>query len=60
VARHYRDLLDGFVLDQLDADQAAAIEALGVRAEVAQTVMKSTQDRIALADGVLGFARRIA
>jgi len=59
VARHYGDLLDGFVLDQLDADQAAAVEALGVRVEVAQTVMKSAQDRTALADGVLGFARRI-
>jgi LPPG:FO 2-phospho-L-lactate transferase len=56
VARHYAGLIDGLVLDVVDAQEAAAVEALGVRAHVAATVMRSDQDRIALARETLAFA----
>lgn len=58
VARHYkhRGLLDGFVLDQIDADLAPTIEALGVAVLVTNTVMRSLQDRIDLAQQTLALA----
>jgi len=40
VATHYRDLLHTFVLDEHDADQAAAIEALGPAVLLAPTLLR--------------------
>jgi LPPG:FO 2-phospho-L-lactate transferase len=56
IARLYAGLIDGLVIDQQDADQAAPIEALGIRALVAPTVMTSLADRVALAGTVLDLA----
>lgn len=55
----YPGLLQGFVLDQADAAQAGAIESLGMRVRVANTVMKSAGDRGMLADETIDFARAI-
>ena len=56
VARHYGALLDGIVIDGLDRAHAAAIEALGIRCLVTDTVMRSDDDRAALARATLAFA----
>jgi LPPG:FO 2-phospho-L-lactate transferase len=56
VAEWYGDLLDGMVIDEQDAPQAARIEALGMRALVTNTVMASAADRVRLARDVLQFA----
>jgi LPPG:FO 2-phospho-L-lactate transferase len=56
VAEHYGDLIDGYVLDQADADQAAAID---VPCLAARTLMVSEDDRRGLAAEVLAFARRL-
>jgi LPPG:FO 2-phospho-L-lactate transferase len=60
VAAHYGDLLDGFIIDQADAGQAAAIAAQGVAVRVTQTVMKTLDDRIMLAGEVLRFAAQLS
>lgn len=59
VARHYRerDLLDGFVIDDADAGQAAEIEDLGLPTLVTGTVMETLADRERLASETLDFAR---
>lgn len=61
VAAYYAryELLDGFVLDQQDADQRSAVARLGMRALVVNTVMKSASDRGMLAHAVLEFARAL-
>jgi LPPG:FO 2-phospho-L-lactate transferase len=59
VARHYRGLLDGFVLDQQDGALAHAVIALGVEVSVAQTLMVTLADRIDLAEKVLQFTNRL-
>lgn len=59
IALHYRDLIDGLVIDETDRAQAAAIEALGVGVEVAKTVMTTLEDRCDLARQVLMFAGRL-
>lgn len=49
VAGRYRALLNRFVLDRVDESQAAAINALGLRVWVTDTVMKTEEDRERLA-----------
>ena len=59
VARHYRGLIDGFVIDKQDAALEPTIAALGIATVVTQTVMLSLADRRQLADDVLRFVRRL-
>ena len=49
VAGHYRAFLDGFVLDSVDEKLMPVIESLGIRVTATNTVMRTLQDRIALA-----------
>lgn len=56
VARHYRGLIDGFVVDDVDARSAAEISQLGMLAISTQAVMRSHEDRITLAQTCLAFA----
>ena len=59
VARLYRGLVDGFVLDTLDADLAPAVEALGLAVLVTDTVMTDDAARARLASEMLAFAERL-
>src|SRR5215471_540205 len=43
VAREYRELAGRFVLDEVDREQAASIEALGCRVRVTDTVMHDAE-----------------
>ena len=60
IASHYRGLIDGIVIDNVDIDAVPAIEALGMRTAVCNIVMKCADDRAALAAFVLDFAIRVA
>ncbi len=53
VARLYADLLDAFVLDRADAELAPAIEAMGIRPLVTDTIMTDDASRERLAVEVL-------
>ncbi|MEW5862050.1 MAG: 2-phospho-L-lactate transferase CofD family protein [Pseudomonadota bacterium] len=59
VALEYLRLIDGFVLDTVDADQAEAVRACGIEVRVARTVMRTIEDRVQLARAVLDFAAQI-
>ena len=59
VARHYGDLLDGFVLDTADAALAPEIEAAGLPVLATDTVMRTLEDRIALTRAVMALAERL-
>lgn len=59
VARHYGPLLDGFVLDETDAELAPAVEALGLPCLVAQTVMSDLGDKVDLARAVRDFGKNL-
>jgi LPPG:FO 2-phospho-L-lactate transferase len=56
VARLYADIADRFVLDVVDADLAAGIEALGLRTLVADTIMSDDAARARVARDVVAFA----
>jgi LPPG:FO 2-phospho-L-lactate transferase len=53
VARLYEDFLDIFVLDHADRSLAPAVEALGLRAVVTNTIMTGLRRKKALASAVL-------
>ncbi len=57
VARLYADLVDVFVLDNVDADAAPAVEALGMRTLVTNTIMTDNASRARLASEVLAALR---
>jgi LPPG:FO 2-phospho-L-lactate transferase len=59
VARHYHSLLNAFVLDQVDASQAAVVDQQGVPVLTTQTLMISADDRRRLAKEVLEFTLKI-
>jgi len=56
VARLYAGLVERFVVDTADAELAPAIEALGMAVSVLPTVMRSDDDRAALARAILDVA----
>ncbi len=49
VARQYRGLCDLFVIDQVDGHYTDAISDLGMRVELAPTVMNTDEDKVRLA-----------
>ena len=59
VAGEYLRLIDGFVLDHEDASLVESVRSLGMAVEPAATVMRSADDRVALAQAVLDFAARV-
>jgi LPPG:FO 2-phospho-L-lactate transferase len=56
VAQAYADFLDVLVIDEEDAGLAGEVEAAGVQAVVAQTVMHGAEEKRALAEAVLNLA----
>jgi LPPG:FO 2-phospho-L-lactate transferase len=59
VAEHYRHILSGIVIDEVDAELAPEIEAIGISPKVTQTMMKTQPDRKRLAEEVLAFAAEL-
>ena len=60
VARHYRGLIDGIVIDALDAALKPQIEVLGVKVAVTNTIMKSRSDQTLLARTAIEFAAALS
>jgi LPPG:FO 2-phospho-L-lactate transferase len=60
VAEHYRGLIDGLVIDTIDNAAKPAIESLGMRVAVTDSVMKSLDDQANLAAYVLAFAAQVS
>jgi len=59
VALEYLKLIDGFVIDAEDAASAGDVRASGIEVLVANTVMRTLEDRTALARSVLAFAQTV-
>ena len=58
IADHYGDLLDGLVIDPADQGARDRLRARGLRVAVAETVMQTEADKVALAEVVLWLASR--
>jgi LPPG:FO 2-phospho-L-lactate transferase len=60
VAQAYEDFLDLLVVDERDAAAAAALRRPGLQVHCAQTIMKTAEDKAALAASVLELVTRSA
>jgi LPPG:FO 2-phospho-L-lactate transferase len=60
VAKHYRGLITGLVIDNADADLCESIRDEGIAVRVTSTIMRDRGDRIALARETLAFAAGLA
>ena len=56
VAKAYEEFLDILICDTRDARAAEAVRKAGLRVQCTQTIMRSSEDKAALAREVLGFA----
>jgi len=56
LARHYGPLVDHFVIDRSDADDAEGLRALGLSVTVTETLMRGAADRTRLARTALAAA----
>jgi LPPG:FO 2-phospho-L-lactate transferase len=59
VAGEYLRLIDGFVIDHEDAALAESVGSLGMAVLPAATIMRTPDDRVALATAVLAFAAKV-
>jgi LPPG:FO 2-phospho-L-lactate transferase len=59
VAQLYADFLDGYVLDAADAALEPAVQALGIRTRITETVMQTLDDRERVARETVAFARTL-
>ena len=60
VARQYGPLVDGWVIDDVDCNLAPAIEALGCRVKVCNTMMRTLDDKRRLAHDAVDLAFELA
>jgi len=59
VAKHYRNILSGFVLDNEDLNLEKQVSQLNIKTLVTNTLMKKPVERVRLADDVLHFIRSL-
>lgn len=59
VAEHYKNLLTGFVLDDIDVALVPDVQNLNVQTHVTNTLMKTASDQCHLAEDVLNFIQRL-
>ena len=60
IAQHYGKILDGFVIDTKDSSLGKQIRKKGHKVFVTQTIMKSLDDKVTLANDILDFAAGIS
>ncbi|MEC9248498.1 MAG: 2-phospho-L-lactate transferase [Pseudomonadota bacterium] len=59
IAEHYGALISGFVLDEADRVLKSKIESLGLKVLVCNTLMKTLDEKVELADNVLQFVSEL-
>ena len=59
VAVHYRDLLTGYILDEVDEKLVPSVQALGMAAAARQTLMPGIKEREEVARAVLDFSLQL-
>lgn len=57
IAAHYAGLIDGLVIDDVDAHERSALQSRGLQVMVASTLMQDQEEKAQMADQMLAFAR---
>lgn len=59
IARYYRDLIDGIIIDESDEHLANSIRSLGIEVYADKSIMKTEEDKSRLAQRTLSLAHTI-
>lgn len=59
IANFYADIADGMIIDNQDAEFIKAIEATGLKTHTDNIIMNTLQDKINLAEAVIGFSKTL-
>jgi LPPG:FO 2-phospho-L-lactate transferase len=57
IAEHYREFLDGLMIDTIDSQESVLIEAFGIITKATDILMRTATDRKRLADETLAFGQ---
>jgi LPPG:FO 2-phospho-L-lactate transferase len=60
IAEHYAGLIDGLMIDTVDASLARDIEKAGIRVRATSILMRDGNDRLMLAEVCIVFAKKLA
>jgi LPPG:FO 2-phospho-L-lactate transferase len=60
IAEHYRDFLDGFMVDSVDEPLTRDIESMGIATTATKIVMRTLEDRVRLAQSCLEFIESLS
>ncbi len=55
IANHYKNLIDGLIIDNADEEYAQAIESCGIKVKISNILMNDYDDKIRLAQETLEF-----
>ncbi|GIT38877.1 MAG: hypothetical protein Ct9H300mP8_00730 [Gammaproteobacteria bacterium] len=60
VAKHYNNIITGFVLDEADREETKKVQDLGLSIDVQPTFMVTLDDRVPFAHAVVKFIKKIS
>ena len=60
IAQHYKDYIDGIVIDTSDQDYAGQIEAMGIQVKLSEIMMNNDDDKKRVAEDVIHFIDHIS
>ena len=60
IAQHYKDYIDGIVIDTSDQDYAGQIESMGIQVKLSEIMMNNDDDKKRVAEDVIHFIDHIS
>ena len=60
IAEHYKDLIDGIIIDESDGEQADKIKEMGIEVKLSKIIVKTKEEKTRLAKESIGFIQEIA
>ena len=60
IAKHYRGLIDGIIIDESDKEQEDKIKQLGIEVKLSKIIVESKEEKIRLAKESIEFIEEIA
>ena len=60
IAQHYKDCIDGIVIDSSDQDYIGQIESMGIHVKLSQIMMNHDDDKKRVAEDVMDFIDHIS
>jgi LPPG:FO 2-phospho-L-lactate transferase len=60
IAKHYKDYIDGIVIDTSDQDYAGQIESMGIQVKLSEIMMNNDDDKKRVAEDVIHFIDHIS